>query len=115
MSQMRNEYKLKWATEHRESRQKSIKKWLEAHPERRKDALRNYYLRIKERDAHKLAARIAVREAVRKGVLVRPEICSRCGKPCIPHGHHHKGYEKKNWIEVIWLCLACHIEEHKCE
>lgn len=67
------------------------------------------------RDKHteyrlKYAARVAVREAVIKGLLYRPESCSRCGKKCKPEAHH-PDYSKP--LEVVWLCSKCH-GETKC-
>lgn len=56
----------------------------------------------------------AVLEAVRRGVLHRPETCSRCGRPPKAgrkiEAHHHLGYEVERWLDVKWLCKQCHNE-----
>lgn len=53
--------------------------------------------------------------AVKKGILVRPEACSKCGATgvcsdgrSIIQGHHHD-YSKP--LEVEWICAKCHRKE----
>jgi len=48
--------------------------------------------------------------AVRAGRLPRPEACQRCGRECVPHGHH-ADYARP--LDVKWLCTACHGAEHR--
>lgn len=58
-----------------------------------------------------------VLDAVRRGALVRPKACSRCGQPDSPmkdgrtsiQAHHHRGYGHP--LDVEWLCVGCHREE----
>lgn len=57
-------------------------------------------------------ARSAVVRAIRKGKLIRPDHCSKCGKECKPEAHHHNGYEKSHRLDVIWVCRDCHIQQH---
>jgi hypothetical protein len=59
----------------------------------------------------KVAARSAVKIAVVAGVLVRPSTCPQCRRKVKVHGHHHKGYDKPNWLKVKWLCARCHFKE----
>jgi hypothetical protein len=54
-------------------------------------------------------ARTAVGKAVKDGRLVRPQSCSNCDRPCKPQGHH-RDYTKQ--LEVVWLCVRCHHDEH---
>jgi ribosomal protein S27AE len=56
------------------------------------------------------AARVAVYYAIQTGKLTRPKACSRCGKPCKPEAHHHRGYDRANRLDVLWLCRSCHHE-----
>jgi hypothetical protein len=53
----------------------------------------------------------AVRDAVRAGVLVRPESCSLCGQ--VPaNGRiegHHESYDRP--LDVEWLCTRCHLTQ----
>jgi len=49
-----------------------------------------------------------VKEAVKNGDLIKPEICSNCpSKKQIEA--HHTDYNKP--LEVTWLCKKCHCEE----
>lgn len=62
------------------------------------------------------AAYDAVRAATHKGLMQRPDTCSRCGKMNRPasdgrstlHGHH-RDYGKP--LDVEWLCAKCHRAE----
>lgn len=56
----------------------------------------------------RVQARKAVQGAVLAGILVRPASCPECGKTCVPHAHHHKGYSREHWLDVVWLCAKCH-------
>ena len=65
------------------------------------------------RDRAKLRARDAVRNAVWRGIIVKPQQCQACFKitPArLLSGHHHNGYE--NRLDVVWLCHICHAAEH---
>lgn len=46
---------------------------------------------------------------VKRGRVIRPDRCERCGVCCKPHGHHHD-YSKA--LDVEWLCESCHHGEH---
>ncbi len=56
----------------------------------------------------KEVARRALRQAVRKGKLVKPNTCQDCHtvvpRTCL-HGHHHD-YSRP--LDVRWLCASCH-------
>jgi len=54
----------------------------------------------------KKAAWDAVFSAIKKGRLVRPELCEECYLPCRPQAHH-PDYKKK--LDIVWLCRACHL------
>ena len=54
-------------------------------------------------------ATTALGHAVERGKILKPETCSLCGvKPRRIDAHHHKGYEQKFWLDVIWVCRHCH-------
>lgn len=61
----------------------------------------------------KTRARQAVLYAVKTGVLLRPEACPTCGRAVRVHGHHHNGYDKGHWLDVVWLCARCHRKEEQ--
>lgn len=77
--------------------------------------------RIKEQDLARVAKRnynapelIAVQalnHAIRKGVVVRPKVCERCGKTHAKINGHHSDYSKP--LEVIWVCPQCHADIHR--
>lgn len=60
----------------------------------------------------KYKAHNAVNNAVAKGGLFKPEACEHCGTGGRIYGHHHS-YKEEFWLDVIWLCQACHMKEHK--
>ena len=68
----------------------------------------------REKYPEKANARWAIRLAIRRGEIKRPNKCSRCGKKCAPDGHHHS-YEEKYWLDVEWLCRQCHSKEHRAQ
>lgn len=68
----------------------------------------HYVERWKKRNPEKHAAKIAVRDAVRRGDLVR-QPCERCGVTDDVHAHHDD-YTKP--LEVMWLCRDHHRARH---
>jgi len=57
----------------------------------------------------KYHARVAVRLAVKYKKLphIKTLKCVECGRPAQEY-HHHKGYAKENWLDVIPVCRICH-------
>lgn len=55
-------------------------------------------------------AQFTVVNAVRTGLLIRPDRCSDCGRKRKVAGHHDD-YTKP--LDVRWLCYPCHIGFHK--
>lgn len=74
-----------------------------------KAANRRYYYAHPDRRM----ARSAVLEAKRSGRLV-PKPCRDCGASSV-HAHHHNGYAKEHWLDVVWLCPPCHSRAHHGE
>lgn len=54
-------------------------------------------------------ARAAVREAIRRGELIRPEKCETCFKKGKTHAHHD---DYDNLLDVRFLCPSCHVKVH---
>jgi hypothetical protein len=65
------------------------------------------------------AARRAVALAVKKDSLAVPKSCELCGSKGRLEAHHHRGYDVLNWLDIRWLCKACHQTatalERECE
>jgi hypothetical protein len=59
----------------------------------------------KQRHPERVRARQATADAIRRGRLVRPSACQRCGKECKPEASHND-YGRR--FEVEWLCKPCH-------
>jgi hypothetical protein len=61
---------------------------------------------------NKTKARQAVNGEVQAGRLprIRTQKCA-CGSMAMFY-HHHKGYDKKHWLDVIPVCGECHSAEH---
>jgi ribosomal protein S27AE len=68
-----------------------IARWRAANPEQAKAMAR---------------AHAAVLRAVRRGDLVRPDACERCGRSGTIVEAHHPDYAEL--LVVRWLCRACH-------
>lgn len=87
--------------------------WLKNNPEKYK-AYKDKYFKKYYSDNNNLLkkiARYALRNAIRRGEIVKPTTCSNCleiKKSNKIQGHHHKGYEKQYHLDVIWLCDDCH-------
>ncbi len=76
---------------------------------KKKDVYAERMRKQREANPEKKQAHEAVRRAIRKGVLVRPDSCSQCGNNQMRiEAHHHKGYAEENRLEVIFLCTSCH-------
>lgn len=63
-------------------------------------------------DPEQRKAHYAVKKALDKGLITRPNACERCGDPAWKWKlqAHHPDYTKP--LAVIWLCTPCHVEIH---
>lgn len=66
-----------------------------------------------ERASPSLRARCgaAVRQAIKKGILVRASACQWCGESQKRIHAHHPDYARP--LAVLWLCTRCHHDVHK--
>lgn len=53
-----------------------------------------------------------VGNALRAGTLLKAALCEMCKKDKRLEAHHHNGYDKAHWYDVMWLCKFCHMEAH---
>lgn len=73
------------------------------------DAGKKWRSQWKASNKEKHRAHRAVCYAVKSGKLVRPNSCEKCGVDSADlDGHHHKGYDEKHILDVVWLCGKCH-------
>lgn len=95
----------KWRAAHPDRMSASMKQWRERNSDRYTAALRS-------RDPAKVAACQAVAEAVRKGILLKPDRCSECRAEGTGRmiQAHHEDYGRP--LDVIWLCPKCHRAKH---
>lgn len=59
----------------------------------------------------KAGSHAAVHEAIKNGVLVRPERCELCNWPDRTILAHHWDYERP--LDVEWVCPHCHSTIHR--
>jgi DNA-binding CsgD family transcriptional regulator len=57
----------------------------------------------------KRRSRALARAAVKKGILVQPDLCEGCASKTRRTEMHHPDYSKP--LEVQWLCKKCHVAE----
>ena len=58
-------------------------------------------------------ARQAVRRAIIRGDLIRPDACPQCGRTEHSDSHHFNGYDEEHWLDVVFLCRRCHRKADK--
>lgn len=77
------------------------------------EAMRESRDRWSLRNPEKRAAHVILGNAIKSGKVKKPTSCSKCMKfmrSRILHGHH---FDYTKPLEVEWLCVYCHIDEHK--
>lgn len=95
---------LEWSRNHLKIAAKKSRRWYSDNKER---ANNNRIKRFTDNPLLK-SAYTNMHRAIRQGLLVKPKFCQECGKEKRLEGHHHKGYEPPNDIDVIFLCRSCH-------
>lgn len=97
---------------------RGMKKWLDGPKSKayykRPDVRKKINVKIAKyriRNPGKTAAREAVKQAKRKGLIPYANTlrCSHCDSKA-EHYHHHKGYEPSFHLDVIPLCRPCHFK-----
>lgn len=70
-----------------------------------------HYKKIqKQRYPERIKARESVMRALRRGKLIKPDICENCEIWTLNLEAHHKDYTQP--LKVEWLCKTCHRDEH---
>lgn len=84
-----------------EKRNARFKEWTKKNRQKLNEYQRNWYQKNKEkRRAHTLVAR-----ALKKGLLIKSQICELCNRLTKTEGHH-ENYDLP--LNLIWLCKKCH-------
>jgi len=84
---------------------KKNEEWKKKNPERAREILK----KSEAKNRIKVKARQAVRNAIRKGEIRKPAKCQGCGKETTElDAHHYKGYIKRHWLDIKWICEDCH-------
>jgi hypothetical protein len=63
----------------------------------------------KKRHPKSVQAQHVIDNEVRRGRLLRPDVCEECQRKCKPHAHHDD-YDKP--LKVRWVCPSCHKRLH---
>jgi ribosomal protein S27AE len=102
-----------------EKRRKTVLRAGRAYRERNREkerlrSLKYYHTHkpTKVRDPVKEEARKTVCLAVKEGRIIKPRICSRCGKERKLQAHH-VDYAKP--LDIVWVCSWCHGAIHQIE
>lgn len=85
-------------------------KWREKNQEEYRERMRQYH----RNNQRKNRARSAVSQAVANGDLphISTHDCIECGNEA-DHYHHHNGYGREHWLDVVPVCTRCHGKEHR--
>lgn len=81
---------------------------------------KRYYDNNKEQISHRMRlyyaanrnrtrARAAVTNALNRGIISKPTLCSSCSSKSNIEAHH---YDYNKPLDVMWLCRKCHIDIH---
>lgn len=93
----------------KESVRKSTRRYRQT--ERGKAKARENHRRYYQRHPEKERARARVNKLVSQGKIPRVNTlqCSQCEERAQQY-HHHRGYEREFWLDVIPVCRECHIK-----
>ena len=97
----------------RPNKEERCKKTAEYHQtEKGKVVRRKSSVKYRTQYPIKYKATNAVNNAIRDGLLIKPNKCECCNNEFISHNihGHHTDYAKP--LEVIWLCNLCHVDWH---
>ena len=91
-----------WAAGRRGELRKKKAAWYKKNVKERRARAKAYYYVNKD----KSAAHRIVKQALRSGILAKPESCSKCGAVTERLEAHHSDYARP--LLVAWLCVSCH-------
>jgi len=97
----------KWRLKNPERARAKGMKWRKENHDRYIQSINAWYHSSDKQ--HARAANIVRRAVLANKLEKKP--CRICKNPK-SEAHHHKGYEKKNWLVVQWLCRKHHLSAH---
>lgn len=75
-----------------------------------RESIKELNRQLYKKNKHKSDARAKLNYAVKKGLIIRPDACSKCGKKAPDEVKrieaHHEDYSKP--LDIVWLCGPCH-------
>lgn len=96
-----------WYMRNKEKRTLSIKKYHQT--QNGKSMRRASSAKFRRNNPEKVFAHDAVRKAIQRGIIQKPNTCTQCGIKKNLQAHHDY-YSKP--LDVIWLCVPCHVQLH---
>lgn len=92
-------------------RKKTDKEYMKYHSRK---SLERYHKAKKDKEKYsRVRARGMVKKAIIDGKLIRPNSCTECHKSDVKIQAHHHDYTKP--LDVKFLCIQCHVAEHRKE
>lgn len=84
-------------------------KYTEKHKDKSREANRVYHRKFRQIHKDKRHAHSAVSRAVKRGKLpaANTQKCHYCPGIAKEY-HHHNGYDKEHWLDVLPVCKKCH-------
>lgn len=126
--QERREERLRYAREYLQKHKEKIHEYQKAYRARKGEHLSAYrrdlyrrngrnrkpqdFSKISEWKANnpeKVKIHAAVYRALKRGEIIKPEYCARCGQRARLSCHH---FNYLHFMNFIWLCSSCHKKEH---
>lgn len=99
--------------EQRECAREQLRSKRQLNQERYREHSRGYYRRDLEHSRAQSRAKAAIRRALLRGDITKPDYCEACGKleREVAGGleaHHYLGYAREHYLDVQWLCIEDH-------
>ena len=117
-------YAKKYHTEHNEQKKEYQKKyriknaqkmsqyyinWYKEKGRRRSDNYIEKALEWKQAFPERVKIHRQIEIAIKTGKIIRPKICSKCGRKTKTQTHH---LDYNDFMNFVWLCASCHKKEH---